>query len=233
MKKTIILAMAFAFCLGGVSLAPLSAEERGDWSMTVGADAVSSYLWRGMSLAGPSIQPSAYFDYERGDWAVSLGVWGTKSLLKDDYDELDLSVEASWRNLTLTAINYGENYTVPWQEGHYLDLGLSYTLSEDVPVTFSWYSIVNQAGAPSYLEVAYDFSVSVVDFSVAMGGIPFASEYYVSTVAGISNLNLTAGHEFEFKHGGSLPISAQVMYNPMANDFFWGVSVGYYFSLDL
>lgn len=233
MKKTIILAMAFAFFLGGVSLAPLSAEERGDWSMTVGADAVSSYLWRGMSLAGPSIQPSAYFDYERGDWAVSLGVWGTKSLLKDDYDELDFSVEASWRNLTLTAINYGENYTVPWQEGHYLDLGLSYTLSEDVPVTFSWYSIVNQAGAPSYFEVAYDFSVSVVDFSVAMGGIPFASEYYESDAFGISNLSLMVGHEFEFEHGGTLPISAQVMYNPMANDFFWGVSVGYYFSLDL
>jgi hypothetical protein len=233
MKKTIILAMAFAFFLGGVSLAPLSAEERGDWSMTVGADAVSSYLWRGMSLAGPSIQPSAYFDYERGDWAVSLGVWGTKSLLKDDYDELDFSVEASWRNLTLTAINYGENYTVPWQEGHYLDLGLSYTLSEDVPVTFSWYSIVNQAGAPSYFEVAYDFSVSVVDFSVTMGGIPFASEYYESDAFGISNLSLMVGHEFEFEHGGTLPVSAQVMYNPMAKGFFWGVSVGYYFSLDL
>ena len=125
MKKNNVLAMACALLLGVSSVAPLCAQERGDWSMTVGADAVSSYLWRGMSLAGPSIQPSAYFDYERGDWAVSLGVWGTKSLLKDDYDELDFSVEASWRNLTLTAINYGENYTVPWQEGHYLDLGLS------------------------------------------------------------------------------------------------------------
>ena len=248
MKKNNVLAMACALLLGVSSVAPLCAQERGDWSMTVGADAVSSYLWRGMSLAGPSIQPSAYFDYERGDWAVSLGVWGTKSLLKDDYDELDFSVEASWRNLTLTAINYGENYTVPWQEGHYLDLGLSYTLSEDVPVTFSWYSIINQTAEggvdggsgfdwasafPSYFEVAYDFSLSVVDFSVAVGGIPFASEYYESDAFGISNLSLMVGHEFEFEHGGTLPVSAQVMYNPMAKGFFWGVSVGYYFSLDL
>ena len=248
MKKFNILGIVCAFLLGGAVVAPLSAQERGEWSMTVGGDAVSSYLWRGMSLAGPSIQPSAYFDYERGDWAVSLGVWGTKSLLKDDYNELDLSVEAAWRNLTLTVIDYGESYTVPWQEGHYLDLGLSYTLSEDVPVTFSWYSIVNQtfeggvdggsgfdwAGAfPSYFEVAYDFSLSVVDFSVAVGGLPFGSEYYESEVAGISNLNLMADHEFEFEHGGTLPVSAQLMYNPMAKGFFWGVSVGYYFSLDL
>ena len=247
MKKNNLLAIVCTLLLGGAVVAPLGAQERGNWSMTVGADAVSSYLWRGMGLAGPSIQPSAYFDYERGDWAVSLGAWGTKSLLKDDYNELDFSVEASWRNLTLTVIDYGESYTVPWQEGHYLDFGLSYTLSENVPITLSWYSIVNQtfeggvdggsgfdwAGAfPSYFEVAYDFSLSVVDFSVAVGGIPFASEYYESDVAGISNLNLTAGHEFEFEHGGSLPVSAQVMYNPMANDFFWGVSVGYYFSLD-
>ena len=223
---------ACALLLGVSSVAPLCAQERGDWSMTVGADAASSYLWRGLNLAGPSIQPSVYFDYEKGDWAVSMGVWGSKTLLNNEYDELDLSLEATWRNFTLTLLDYGDDYSVSWQEGHFLDLGLSYTLSEDIPVTFSWYSVLNQPALPSYFEVAYDFSVSVVDFSVAAGVLPFASEYYESDKAGVCNLNLSAGHEFEFKHGGSMPVSAQVVYNPMWNDFFWGVSVGYYFSLD-
>ena len=250
MKKNNVLAMVCALLLGVSSVAPLSAEERGDWSMTVGADAASHYLWRGMELGGPSIQPSAYFDYEKGDWAISLGLWGTKSLFKnrygEHYNEMDISVEASWRGLTLSVIDYGEDYSAPWNEGHYLDFGLSFTLSENIPVTFSWYSIINQVGEgslvgggfdwqkafPSYFEVAYDFSISVIDFSVAAGLLPFASGYYENDQWGVNNLNLSLGHEFEFEHGGSLPISGQVMYNPIHNEFFWGVSLGYYFSLD-
>ena len=246
MKKNNVLAMACALLLGVSSVAPLCAGERGDWSMTVGADAVSSYLWRGMNSAGPSIQPSAYFDYEKGDWAVSMGAWGSKALQKGEYNEWDLSVEASWKGLTLSLAGYNEYYDREFG-GTFLDLGLSYTLSEDVPVTLSWYSIINQTAEggvdggrgfdwasafPSYFEVAYDFSVWEVDFSAVAGFCPFASDYYGSEGFSVYNLNLSAGHEFEFEHGGTLPVSAQVMYNPAWGEVFWGVSVGYYFSLD-
>ena len=120
------------------------------------------------------------------------------------------------------------------------------TLSENIPLTLSWYSIVNQtfegsmdgggfdwaAAFPSYVEAAYDFSVSAIDFSVAVGLWPYASPYYENEGFGVCNLNLSAGHEFEFNHGGTLPVAAQIMYNPTWNEFFWGVSVGYYFTLD-
>ena len=246
MKKNNVLAIFCALLIGMVST-PLRAQESGAWSMTVGADAASSYLWRGSKLAGPSIQPSAYFDYAKGDWAVSLGAWASKSLLKDDYNEFDLSVEAAWRNITLSLANYREYYGAEFDD-NYLDFGISLTLSEDIPVTFSWYSIINQyedaalipsgyrwnEAFPSYFEVSYDFSLSVVDFSVAAGMLPFAAPYYYGNDGfGVCNLNLAVGHEFEFKHGGALPVSAQVMYNPMWNEFFWGVGVGYYFSIDL
>ena len=245
MKKNNVLAIACALLLGG-SAASLCAQESGGWSMTVGADAAKSYLWRGMELAGPSIQPSAYFDYTQGDWAVSMGAWASKSFVKGDYNEWDLSVEATWRNITLSLANYREYYGAAFDD-NYLDLGVSLTLSEDIPVTFSWYSIVNHLDGgvwdgsdrfhwadafPSYFEVSYDFSLSVVDFTVAAGLLPFASDYYGNDAFGVCNFNLSAGHEFEFKHGGVLPVSAQVMYNPMWNDFFWGASVGYYFSID-
>lgn len=233
MKKNIVLAIACALLLGVSSVTPLCAQERGNWSMTVGTDVASHYLWRGMELGGPSIQPSAYFDYEKGDWAVCLGWWGTMTVFGDSYNEHDFFVEASWKNLTLSLTDYGyDQYFGPWKEWHDLDLGLSYTLSENIPVTFSWSSILNQPGIPSYLEASYDFSLSVVDFTVAAGMLPFTSDYYGNEGFSICNLNLTAGHEFEFEHGGSLPVSAQVMYNPMWNDLFWGVSVGYYFSLE-
>ena len=245
MKKNSVLAILCALLLGS-SAAPLCAQESGAWSMTVGADAVSSFLWRGFYSAGPSLQPSAYFDYTQGDWAVSFGTWGSKALKKGEYNEWDLSVEATWRNITLSLANYRE-YNGAEFDDNYLDLGLSLTLSEDIPVTFSWYSIINQyenaalipsgyrwnEAFPSYFEVAYDFSLSAVDFTVAAGMFPFASGYYGNDYFGVCNLNVVAGHEFELSNGAILPVSGQVMYNPMDKGCFWGVSVGYYFSVDL
>ena len=245
MKKNNLLSIACALLLGSSSVVPLCAQESGEWSMTVGADAVSNYLWRGSSLAGPSIQPSTYFDYEKGDWAVSLGAWGTKSFLKDDYNEWDLSIEATWRNITLSLANYSEYYGAELDD-NYIDLGVSLTLSENIPITFSWYSIINQydnaalipsgyrwnKAFPSYFEVTYDFSVSVVDFTIAAGMLPFVTGYYENEDYGICNLSLYAGHEFELNDSSVLPISAQFVYNPMERAFFWGLSVGYYFSLD-
>ena len=248
MKKNNVLAIACALLLGGSS-ASLCAQESGDWSMTVGADAVSSYLWRGFCSAGPSIQPSASFDYEKDDWAVSFGYWATTTLSGEPYNEHDFFVEASWKNLTLSLTDYGyDQYFGPWKKCHDLDFGLSYTLSEDIPVTFSWYSIINKyedgfmhgsdkfawgRAFPSYFEVAYDFSLSVVDFSLSAGVLPFASGYYDNDTFGVCNLNLSAGHEFELSNGTTFPVSGQVMYNPMDKGCFWGVSVGYYFSVDL
>lgn len=250
MKRIHVLASLCAILLGASSIAPLSAQERGQWSLSVGADAASVNLWRGIAGGGLCLQPSAYFDYAQGDWTVSLGSWATTSMTKgrygDHYDEWDLSAEASWRGLTLSLANYNEYYDRAFG-GSFLDLGLSLTLSENVPVTFSWYTILNKyheaalipsgyrwsEAFPSYFEVAYDFSLSVVDFSVAAGMLPFASGYYENDSFGICNLYLSAGHEFEFQHGGTLPVAAQLMYNPMGGEFFWGLSVGYYFSLDL
>lgn len=245
MKKNNVLAIACALLLGLVST-PLRAQENDDWSVTVGADAVSSYLWRGMNLAGPSIQPSAYFDYEGDDWSVSVGAWASKSLLKGDYNELDLSLEATWENITLSLTNYSEFYG-PEFDDNYLDLGLSFTLSDDIPVTFSWYSIINQyenaalipggyrwnEAFPSYFEVAYDFSLAEIDFTAAAALLPFASDYYGNDSFGFCNLHLTAGYEFDLRDDMTLPVSAQVMYNPMWRECFWGLSVGYYFSVDL
>ena len=79
MKKNNFLAIACALLLGLAST-PLRAQDSGEWSMTVGADAANSNLWRGMESGGPCVQPSVYFDYEKGDWAVSLGTWATASV---------------------------------------------------------------------------------------------------------------------------------------------------------
>ena len=72
MKKNNVLAMACALLLGVSSATSLCAGERGDWSMTVGADAVSgseSWLCGGRGhawgcVSGASVSPSV----KRGRW---------------------------------------------------------------------------------------------------------------------------------------------------------------------
>lgn len=233
MKINKIFAIAFAFiCLLGTS-ANVKAQESSTLSMTVGADVTNKYLWRGMELAKGSFQPSAYLNYEKGDWAVSVGAWGTKAFKKDEFNELDLSAELSWKNLTFSVTNYREYYGSEFDD-NYLDLGLSWTLSENIPLTLSWYSIVNQTNCPSYLELSYEQSVSVIDLRAAVGILPFkAPDYYGNDKFEVCNLNLSAGHEFELNDKMSIPVSAQMMYNPMLEDFYWSVSGGFYFTFDL
>ena len=75
MKKTLLV---LALTLIGVSACPFQAyaedrdyEELG-LTFEVGADLVSSYLWRGQNLGGLSIQPSVTFDWK----GLYLSGWG-------------------------------------------------------------------------------------------------------------------------------------------------------------
>ncbi len=232
MRKIKLLAIVCMVLLVETANSEIKAQESGDWSMTVGADVTNKFLWRGLELADASFQPTVSFDYEKGDWAISVGAWGSKAFKKDDYNELDLSAELSWKNLTLSLTNYSEYYGSEFDD-HYLDLGLSWTVSEKFPLTLSWYSIVNKDKCPTYLEVSYPFSISVVDFNATVGMMPFEDEsYYGNDKFNVCNLNLSAGHEFELNEKMTVPVSAQVMYNPDLKDFYWGVSAGYYFTLD-
>lgn len=231
MRKKNLFAITSILLLSVFTISESRAQESGSWSMTVGADVTNKYLWRGMELSDAAIQPSVGFDYEKGDWAISIGACGSKAFKKDDYNEIELYAEASWKNFTLSAANYSEFYGSDFDQ-HYIDLGVAWTLSEKFPLTVAWYSIVNNDKIPSYLELSYDFSISAIDFNAAVGMYPFESDYYGSNGFNVSNINLIASHEFELNDKMTLPVSAQVVYNPELKDFYWGVSAGWYFTLD-
>ena len=54
-------------------------------SLEVGADVVSSYVWRGTKAAGASIQPGVTFS----TGGFSLGAWGSAAI-DNGLDEMDL-----------------------------------------------------------------------------------------------------------------------------------------------
>lgn len=63
-----------------------NAQER--VAANVGADLVSSYVWRGQDLGNAAIQPNLSLNY-RG---FSLSAWGSVGLVSEDVKELDLTL---------------------------------------------------------------------------------------------------------------------------------------------
>lgn len=240
MKTKELMNPLFLLVLGLVCATSQLRAEDGEegWSLSVGVDAVSGYWWQGMKLADASLQPSVSFDYARGEVGLSMGAWASKSVSGDQYDELDLMVEATWRRFTFSVIDYYDfsQSFAPYNEGHSLDVGLSYTFSESLPLTLSAHALVlgNRYGddVPTYVELSYPFSIWELDFNAVAGAVPMKSNYYDTSGINFVNLGLSAGHEFEV---GSFvfPLTVQYNYNPEAGEHFFGAGIGCYFSVGL
>lgn len=90
MKKQILL-IAILFCT-----AFAQAQE-----VFVTADFVSSYIWRGMDSGNASVQPSLGLNWK----GLTVYAWGSTEF-REKNNEIDLSLEYEYKNLTLYANNY-------------------------------------------------------------------------------------------------------------------------------
>ena len=65
------------------------------------ADFVSSYIWRGMDSGNASVQPSLGLNWK----GLTVYAWGSTEF-REKNNEIDLSLEYEYKNLTLYANNY-------------------------------------------------------------------------------------------------------------------------------
>ena len=133
---------------------PFTTKAQDKVEASVGADIVSSYIWRGQDLGGVSLQPSASIAYK----GFSLEAWGSVGIEKtnaDGYDakELDLilgystggfsiSITDYWFNTGAGYFHYGAHNTA-----HLYEAQLGYDFG---PVAVNWYT--NFAGADGVKE---------------------------------------------------------------------------------
>lgn len=163
-KKLIVLALTL-FCVSAVSHNVYADDNDGRGiSLEVGADLVSSYLWRGYNLGGLSIQPSVTFDW-RG---LYLSGWANIGADNWKFEELnpELDITIGYENygfaLDLTHLYYfgGDRYFKGLENANnwYVDengeaspSGTSMELhagidigewTEKVPLTLDWYTTV-------------------------------------------------------------------------------------------
>jgi hypothetical protein len=76
----------------------------------VGADVVSSYVWRGTDYGdSPAIQPTLSYTFKNG---IAVGAWGSYAVTEnngDRYKEIDLSVSLPVGPFTFAVTDYNNN----------------------------------------------------------------------------------------------------------------------------
>jgi hypothetical protein len=209
MKKQLI---SLALALLCVSAFPYQAygsnddnfESRLGITLEVGADVVSSYLWRGQNLGGISIQPSVTFDW-RGLYVSGWGNIGSDNWTFENLNpELDITIgyDNYGIQLDLTHLYYfaGDVYfpkngfkaqeiesssTMEAHAGFHLG-----DLVECVPLSIDWYTTIygadcyeNEAGEwqrawSTYIQVGYTFNLPLgIDFTTNVGITPWRGMY--------------------------------------------------------
>ena len=229
MKKNILIAtviMAMA--------APLHAETE----TTVGADVVSSYVWRGMELGDAAIQPTLGVSAAGFD----LSFWGSTGVVNFlDTKELDITLSYSIEGLSAGVTDYWFNEG-PEPHGRYFKYEEETTnhvfeafLGYDFGfASITWYTNFygndfkadGDRAFSSYCELSTPFSAFGTDWTASAGFVPFGTPFYGTDGFAVTSLSLTASKELGITDSFSLPVSAGLTVNPSSEMacFVFGIS---------
>ncbi|MDR0799524.1 MAG: hypothetical protein LBN18_07190 [Dysgonamonadaceae bacterium] len=227
MKKVIFTVIVFVCSLAGVK-----AQE-----FSVGADLVSSYVWRGSLGAGTSIQPAASLEYN----GLTVGAWGSVDIASAGTKEVDFFAGYSACGASFTITDYwwnGEgvqkyfNYDSHNELGHRFEASVGYTLPvEKFPLSLKWntfftgydnYTVKEgelKRSYSTYIEATYPFSVKEIGLEAALGLTPWEGLY--ASEFSVINLSLKAKKDIKITDSFSLPVFGQIITNPRSEDIFF------------
>lgn len=222
-----------------VSSPAIAGEEEKKVSLEVGADIVSSYVWRGIDCAGFSAQPGATLTWNRP--GISLGVWASASLFERsemmNMNEFDLLLSYSPNDafsIGLTDYNfcsgkYLGDWTFNGSSSHNLELNLSYDFG---PLALSWNTCMTGADHRSsgsraystYVEASTPFTVGGVGCTATVGACPWGYHFGLDEGSSLYVMNLSFKAEKEVK---GIPLFGEVVFNPRAESTFFVVGVSF------
>lgn len=220
-----------------------------DSPISLGADVVSRYIWRGINLGGASPHVQPYLSVGLADGMLEIGAWGSHSIgANSGGNEADLY-------LTVTPVDFVSltvtDYYFPADAGfsrdtyfNYTDSTTGHTLEGMVCFDFSAISslplsltyAMNFYGADGtdengdnylakYLELAYSGDVKGVGLDAFLGvALDDPAEEkgaigWYGNSMGVINLGVSASKEIKITDSYSLPISSTVIFNPEAEIF--------------
>lgn len=195
---------------------------------SVGADLVSSYVWRGVpqeaTKGTPNIQPFVSFTTGK----FTIGSWASSSLI-GNVKEVDLyATYAISSSLALTVTDYNWGFTNSYfnygtGSDHLFEATLAYTGGESFPLSGSvntFFAGANDLKAngkraySTYVELSYPLSASAKVFTGAALGESAA--VYGTTEFGVINAGIKVSKSIEITDKFSLPVYGVFGVNPYA-----------------
>ena len=224
MKKIVLMAMMMA--TGWSAMAQDTVET------TVAADFVNQYIWRGQDLGNTAIQPTLGVAYK----GLSLTAWGSVGVTEaSDTKEFDLTLAytAGGFNIGITDYWFNQNGLDP--DGRYFKYdahGTNHVFEANIGYDFGFASLqayTNFAGNDgfnkdgkraysTYVELAAPFKLATVDWSAAVGAVPFATTSYGTNGFAVTNVSLKATKDIKVTDSFSIPIFGQVVANPCSQN---------------
>ena len=209
-------------------LMPSDVKAQDKVEVSLGADLVSGYVWRGQDLGGVSLQPS--ISISKG--GLSLTGWGSVGLEKTDTREFDLTLGYSTGGLSLAFTDYWFNYY--GSESKYFDYGahstvhvFEATIGYDFgPLALSWNTNIGGAdGAKengdraysSYFEASAPFKLGGVDCSAEIGATPWENTFYGASGFAVTNIAFKGTKEIKVTDSFTLPVFAKAIWNPCSD----------------
>jgi len=163
MKKTAKLIALAAVLFAGFGSSNAMASDGSDEGFSLGADVVSSYVWRGSSLDNSvNVQPNLSYTLENG---ISLGLWGSYGLSADGgdrYKEVDVTISVPVGPVTLAVTDYnanpeaGDTFDFAEDGNNTVEVSAAYSY-ENIGVMAGVFVAANDYDNAWYCETTYQF----------------------------------------------------------------------------
>ena len=193
--------------------------------VSVSADFVNQYIWRGQDLGDISVQPTLGVAYK----GLSITAWGSVGLSdNEDTKEFDLTLSYSLGNFNIGITDYWFNTPndryfsyAAHKTSHVFEANIGYDFGL---CALQWYTNfagndgVNKSGDraySSYVELSAPFKLGGADWTAAVGAVPYATSFYGEAGGfAVTNMYLKASKDINITKTFSVPVFAGIYANP-------------------
>lgn len=211
-------------------------------SLSLNADLVNRYIWRGLNAGGesPSIQPNIALTFS----SFTLGCWGAYPLEPKNLEEIDFYFSYNYQKENIGSFNFGvtdyifpnsgtpvfnfNNYNNSNGSGaHFVELNAGYLGPDELPISLAInIFIYNLENNPIYFQAGYNTQINDVDVSFFVGGTPGESNlYYGTDKFDIINAGITVSRSIQFTENFNLPIFGSIIGNPASDKMYYVVGI--------
>jgi hypothetical protein len=203
-------------------------DENTDRKITieVGADLVSSYVWRGMFQTGAGFQPTLSLSA----YGITMGTWGSTDF-SEFAKEVDFYLSYTIKGFSIGLSDYwwsGQNAAYFRNRGsHHIEANLSYTFSEKFPLSLEVNTMLSgdedkddfgKKQYSTYISANFPFSFKNIDCETGIGISPrngmYSNKFDVVAITAKSTKYLQLSPEF------TLPVFVELIFSPAQNDAF-------------